>query len=89
MPVSTPKVLPFKKAVPINKANPIIVNISPPFKTSAAANNIIAAATMRAQYEEGDQTTATKSDVHNVAREMFYAMHEMKKHIIAYLKENA
>ena len=45
--------------------------------------------TMRAQYEEGDQTTATKSDVHNAAREMFYAMHEMKKHIIAYLKENA
>lgn len=45
--------------------------------------------TMRAQYEEGDQTAATKSDVHNVAREMFYAMHEMKKHIIAYLKENA
>lgn len=45
--------------------------------------------TMRAQYEGGDQTTATKSDVHNVAREMFYAMHEMKKHIIAYLKENA
>lgn len=45
--------------------------------------------TMRAQYEEGDQTKATKSDIHNVAREAFYTMYEMKKQIIAYLKENA
>lgn len=45
--------------------------------------------TMRAQYEEGDQTKATKSDVHNVAREAFYTMYEMKKQIISYLKENA
>lgn len=35
--------------------------------------------TIRAQYEEDNQTKATNSDIHNVAREAFYTMHEMKK----------
>ena len=43
--------------------------------------------TIRATYEEADRTSATKDDIHNLARETFYLMNDFKKEIISYLKQ--
>ncbi len=43
---------------------------------------------MRSQYDEESARPATHADISECARQAFYVMFEMKKSIIAYLKEN-
>lgn len=39
-------------------------------------------------YEEADRTSATKDDIHTLARETFYLMDNFKHEIIDYLKQS-
>lgn len=44
--------------------------------------------TVRSMYEEADRTSATKDDIHTLARETFYLMDNFKHEIIDYLKQS-
>ena len=44
--------------------------------------------TIRTMYEEADRTSATKDDIHTLAREIFYLMDNFKHEIIDYLKQS-
>ena len=43
--------------------------------------------TVRSMYEEADRTSASKDDIHDLARETFYLMNNFKHEIINYLKQ--
>lgn len=43
---------------------------------------------IRTMYEEADRTSATKDDIHTLARETFYLMDNFKHEIINYLKQS-